>query len=160
MSVSGSQVFSLVLMAVDGRSAGKNNLKDVVCVPAALLLLFSGLRETDPKDMVSEAPGDAGCCQGSFRQSLVFVKCFSQAQCFCFMATLVVSGVFRICTVGEWQLGSCIMLFLSAASQRAGETAFVCGFVFLICFMGMFWDFGSVRQVRSSLPLAFPMLQR
>ena len=91
MSVSGSQVFSLVLMAVDGRSAGKNNSKDVVCVPAALLLLVSGLRETDPKDTVSEAPGNAGCCQGSFRQSLVFVKWFSQAQCFCFMATLVVS---------------------------------------------------------------------
>ena len=99
MSASGSQVFSLVPMAVDGRSAGENILKDVVFVLAALSLLVSGLCETDPKDMVSEvsvgagrcesdAPGNAGCCQGSFSQSLMFVTWFSQAQCFCFMATL------------------------------------------------------------------------
>ena len=79
MSASGSKVFSLVPMAVDGRSAGENILKDVVFVLAALSLLVSGLCETDPKDMVSEvsvgagrceseAPGNAGCCQGSSSQ--------------------------------------------------------------------------------------------
>ena len=59
LSVSGSQVFSLVSMAVVGCSAGENTLKDFVFVPAARSLLVSGLCETDPKDMVSEVSGCA-----------------------------------------------------------------------------------------------------
>ena len=43
MSVSRSQVFSLVPMAVDGRSAGENTLKGVDFVPAAWSLL--GVRD-------------------------------------------------------------------------------------------------------------------
>ena len=122
MSVSGSQVCSLVPMAVDGRTAGKNTLKGSVFVPAAWSLLVSGVCETVPKDMVfevsggagrceadsqdmvSEAPGNPGCCKGSSRLSLVS-KWFSQAQCFCFMATLVVSG---FCENGMVENGSLV----------------------------------------------------
>ena len=125
-------------MAVDGRSAGENNLKDVVCVPAALLLLVSGLRETDPKDMVSEAPGNAGCCQGSFRQCLVFVKWFSQAQCFCFMATLVVSVFFPglYCwRMAAWQLHHVVPLSSFATSWRNS----VCLWLRVLDLLLLFW---------------------
>ena len=59
-SVSGSQVFSLVPMAVVGRSAGESTLKGVVFVPAAWSLLVSGACETDPKVIVFEVSGGAG----------------------------------------------------------------------------------------------------
>ena len=77
-----------------------------------------------------------GESKSSFWQSLMFVKWFSQALSFCFLllAELAVSGFLLIWTVGVRQLGSCITLFLSAGSQRAGETAFVSGFENLNCF--------------------------
>ena len=54
--------------------------------------------------------------------------------------------IFRIWNGGERQLGCCIMLFLSAASQRAGETAFVCGFEYLNCFFSS--GYGHVLGLR------------
>ena len=61
----------------------------------------------DSKDMVFEASGIPGLCKGSFKLCLVS-KLFLQAQCFCFMTTLVVSGIFWKWISGVWQLGSCI----------------------------------------------------
>ena len=82
-----------------------------------------------------------GESESSFRQSLMFMMGFSQA-----LSLLAVSGFLRIWTVGERQLGSCITLFLSAASQRAGETAFVCGFEYWNCFCSS--GYGPVLGLR------------
>ena len=87
-----------------------------------------------------------GESNSSFRQILVFVKWFSQALSFCFMETLVVSGFPHIWIVGERQLGSCITMFLSAASQRAGATASVCGFEYWNCFSSS--GYGHVLRLR------------
>ena len=97
-----------------------------------------------------------GCVQSkgesksSFRQSLMFMMWFSQALSFCFMAMQAVSGFLQIWStladVGERQLGSCITLFLSAASQQAGETAFVRGFEFWNCFCSS--GYGHVLGLR------------
>ena len=62
------------------------------------------------------------------------------------METLVVSGFLRIWIVGERQLGSCITMFLSAASQRAGATASVCGFEYWNCFSSS--GYGHVLGLR------------
>ena len=88
-----------------------------------------------------------GESKSSFWQSLMFVS-FSQDLSFCFilLAVLPVSGFLRIWIVGERQPGSCTTLFLSAASQRAAETAFVSGFGNWNCFSSS--GYGHVLGLR------------
>ena len=93
-----------------------------------------------------------GESKSSLWQSLMFVKWFSQALSFCFilLAVPAISGVLRIWIVGDRELGSCITLFLSAASQRAGETAFVSGFENWTCFSSS--GYGHVLGLRIRAP--------
>ena len=89
-----------------------------------------------------------GESKSSFWQSLMFVKSFSKGLSFCFilLAVLPVSGFLWIWIVGERQPGSCTTLFLSAASQRAAETAFVSGFGNWNCFSSS--GYGHVLGLR------------